>query len=142
MQSVREHCSGVEVTFDQCMYGLKHKKPTMVVTNARSHHNLVRQCDHPKGTHSNLMGRNAYGKFLSKAQAEYPQQLCATLADMFVGQRKFDLRRGHWSKGEPWEALRRRLSPSCGELWHPVSAIGAPTLPCSAMQGWESSSEV
>ena len=136
MQRIREHCAGVGVSFDQCMYGLQYKKPTTVVTNARKRHLLVAKCTHPKGTHANLQGRNAMGKFNSKAQSEYPQELCATLADVLVDQRKVDLRLGRWSSAEAWEDLRRKFGPPLGTLWHPnATAVGTPALPCPALPG-------
>ena len=136
MQRVRSLCDGAEVSFDQCMYGLQYKKPTTVATNACNSHLLVARCNHPKDTHTNLQGRNLTGRFNSKAQSEYTQPLCATLADVLTDQRKVDLRRGRWSCGEAWEELRHKFGTSLGILWHPhATAIGASTIPCPAAPG-------
>ena len=72
------------VTLHQCRYGLNSVKPTMILSNFEDTAPLTLRCDHPRGTHVSLQGRDADGHWRTNIAMEYPPPLCEALARAMV----------------------------------------------------------
>ena len=66
---LREQWKATDVCFDQCEYGLEHRKPTRVLSSAAVSWRLRRRCSHGWGAHDPLVGKDAGGAFRTTAQS-------------------------------------------------------------------------
>jgi hypothetical protein len=70
------------IVLDQCMFGLKYQKRTVIATNlpewATAH--LEAKCSHGKKFHPPLIGSGPGGVPLTRSTAHYPAALCDALA--------------------------------------------------------------
>jgi len=81
----RLHCVTV-ISFDQCTCGALGRKPTtlLLVRLPRVRHRLLAlgcggRCDHPKGAHQALIGRQADGTFQTAKAKIYPLKMNSIL---------------------------------------------------------------
>jgi hypothetical protein len=97
------------ITLDQCMFGSKYRKRTVLATNlpewATAH--LEKLCTHGRGAHPPLIGSGPDGIPLTRATAHYPTEFCAALA---------------LAVENGWKLARARIKPhshpSPHLLWH------------------------
>ena len=106
----RLHCAQI-VTFDQCLYGCKARKPTTFLLIRMPSlwteiANLGRagRCDHPPGTHQVLKGRDAAGAFNTAVAKIYPERLNLAIA------------KAVYKSASAYAELRERVEPLPDEL--------------------------
>ena len=82
----RLHCSQI-ITFDQCLYGCKARKPTtfLIIRMPSLWNEIVGlgragRCDHPPGSHKILKGRDVDGSFNTAVAKIYPEKLNLAIA--------------------------------------------------------------
>ena len=85
----RLHCVSV-ISFDQCTLGAPSRKPTtLLLVRLLGVRDSIRaagdhgRCNHARGAHVALVGRDARGAFRTAAAKEYPPGLCQVVARGF-----------------------------------------------------------
>eukprot|EP00969_Alexandrium_andersonii_P271383 11994916-Alexandrium_andersonii.AAC.1 len=68
------------VNFDQCQHGADTVKPTRLIYFGVDFSSLLARCQHGRGAHRVLRGKDARGGYRTKAAAAYTRELCFALA--------------------------------------------------------------
>ena len=81
---IRAHaCSCIYVA--TCGYGKDWHKSWLFASTFASLQAIAHQCQHPPGSHQSIIGaRSDSGHYLSRETAEYPEQLCSSMASILL----------------------------------------------------------
>ena len=84
IEMLAKETNGKSITFAQCIYGSPYQKYTSILISPdllpALQHMSAMCCNHEKGAHQVIAGRDNNGKWESHKAAAYPAALCNTLA--------------------------------------------------------------
>lgn len=80
---LRDTLDAEDVVFDQWCVGLEYRKPMQLLMNSLEVVKAFRdqRCEHPRGSHRPMRGRDFEGGFMTKSMSRYPHPLCEKSAE-------------------------------------------------------------